>query len=177
MKINRKRAILYGWMTLVFSILWVFGYSHTYPGQTGELIVNTIWRMLLVIVLNYIFLEYSIPFVFRKRRYLISNILLGVLLLFIHMMLWSYGIYGWRALGVALLIYTPLASFNDLEHALSAQMAFSAGSVVFFAIIRHIYNYQQLKHAAQLLRFEKQAAELNYLRSQTNPHFLFNTLN
>jgi LytS/YehU family sensor histidine kinase len=27
------------------------------------------------------------------------------------------------------------------------------------------------------LRFEKQAAELNYLRSQTNPHFLFNTLN
>jgi len=27
------------------------------------------------------------------------------------------------------------------------------------------------------LRIEKQAAELNYLRSQTNPHFLFNTLN
>ena len=56
-------------------------------------------------------------------------------------------------------------------------MAYSAGSVFFFGIIRHIYNYIKLKQAAQQLRIEKQAAELNYLRSQTNPHFLFNTLN
>ncbi len=60
---------------------------------------------------------------------------------------------------------------------LESQMAFSTGSVFFFGIIRHIYNYIKLKQAAQQLRIEKQAAELNYLRSQTNPHFLFNTLN
>src|SRR4026209_2674745 len=56
-------------------------------------------------------------------------------------------------------------------------MAFSAGSIFFFGIIRHIFNYTKLRQAAQQLRIEKQAAELNYLRSQTNPHFLFNTLN
>lgn len=56
-------------------------------------------------------------------------------------------------------------------------MAYSVGSVFFFGIIRHIYNYIKLKHATQQLRIEKQAAELNYLKSQTNPHFLFNTLN
>jgi LytS/YehU family sensor histidine kinase len=51
------------------------------------------------------------------------------------------------------------------------------GSVFFFGIIRHIYNYTKLKQATQQLRIEKQEAELNYLKSQTNPHFLFNTLN
>ena len=56
-------------------------------------------------------------------------------------------------------------------------MAYSVGSVFFFGVIRHIYNYLRLKQAAQQLRIEKQEAELNYLRSQTNPHFLFNTLN
>ena len=60
---------------------------------------------------------------------------------------------------------------------LENQMAYSMGSVFFFGIIRHIYNYIKLKQAEQQLRIEKQEAELNYLRSQTNPHFLFNTLN
>ena len=46
-----------------------------------------------------------------------------------------------------------------------------------FGIIKHIYDYRKLKEAAQRLRIEKQEAELNYLKSQTNPHFLFNTLN
>jgi LytS/YehU family sensor histidine kinase len=41
----------------------------------------------------------------------------------------------------------------------------------------HTYDYIKLKQAAQQLRIEKQQAELNYLKSQTNPHFLFNTLN
>jgi len=50
-------------------------------------------------------------------------------------------------------------------------------SVFFFGIIRHVYNYIKLKQAAKQLRIEKQEAELNYLKSQTNPHFLFNTLN
>src|SRR4026209_994570 len=56
-------------------------------------------------------------------------------------------------------------------------MAYSVGAIFFFGIIRHIYNYTKLKQATQQLRIEKQDAELNYLKSQTNPHFLFNTLN
>jgi LytS/YehU family sensor histidine kinase len=100
-------------------------------------------------------------------------------------MLWSFGLYAWRNLGIELHIYTGFISAEtqtktlaeQRESVVASQMAFSAGSVVFFGIVRHIYNYVKLKQATQQLRIEKQEAELNYLRSQTNPHFLFNTLN
>jgi LytS/YehU family sensor histidine kinase len=64
-----------------------------------------------------------------------------------------------------------------MDQSLSSLMSYSVGSVFLFGISRHLYNYIQLKHSAQKLRIEKQEAELNYLKSQTNPHFLFNTLN
>jgi LytS/YehU family sensor histidine kinase len=56
-------------------------------------------------------------------------------------------------------------------------MEYSLSSLIFFAAIRHLYIYIKLKQTAQQLLIEKQQAELNYLKSQTNPHFLFNTLN
>ena len=70
-----------------------------------------------------------------------------------------------------------LGSYADVYKEIEAFVPFSFFSVFFFGIIRHIYNYIKLKQAAQQLRIEKQEAELNYLKSQTNPHFLFNTLN
>jgi LytS/YehU family sensor histidine kinase len=93
------------------------------------------------------------------------------------MLFWSFGLYVWRHIGMGLHIYTRLIVYDSVEHELETQMAFSMGSVFFFGIARHIYNYIKLKNVTQQLQIEKQAAELNYLKSQTNPHFLFNTLN
>lgn len=50
-----------------------------------------------------------------------------------------------------------------------------------FHIIKHWYRHQQasqlLQQTAQQLEKEKLASELKLLKSQINPHFLFNTLN
>ncbi|MGZ5189507.1 MAG: sensor histidine kinase, partial [Flavisolibacter sp.] len=119
----------------------------------------------------------TVPYILLKRRIIFINILLAIPFIFIYSMFFSFGLYTWRIIGIGLHIYTSLTTFDSTEHALSEQMAYSMMTLFFFGIIRHIYNYWKLKQTAQKLRIEKQAAELNYLKSQTNPHFLFNTLN
>src|SRR3984957_2647361 len=60
---------------------------------------------------------------------------------------------------------------------LEEEAGFSTPAAIMFGIASHIYQHVRLRHTAQQLKIEKQTAELNYLKSQTNPHFLFNTLN
>ena len=175
--INKKLGWLYLWMGLAYSTLWMLSNHSNFAGTFWQGVGNNVWRIVYVIVLNYIFLEYTVPFVLRKKRFIIYNVLFGILLLWVHCIFWSYGLYCWRQFGIELHIYTATATYKKLNEGLTAQMDYSAGSVFFFGIIRHIYNYIKLKQAAQQLRIEKQSAELNYLKSQTNPHFLFNTLN
>ena len=177
LSINKTQARFYLWVGLGYFFIGFLNSIHKNSDRFIPVVFNNLWAIGYVIVLNFILFEYAIPFVLRKRKAIIYNILTGIFLLFVFMILYSYGSYTWRQLGIQLHIYTPLAIFKTISLLLENQMAYSAGSVFFFGITRHIYNYVKLKQATQLLRIEKQAAELNYLKSQTNPHFLFNTLN
>lgn len=172
-----KRFVFYLWVALAFTLLWAWHNTADYKATFGHTLLNNLWRTAYVLVVNYLFFEHAVSFVLRKRRYIIYNVLLAIPTLWVFVMVWSFGLYAWRLLGVALSIYTPLGPLVTEAQYIESQMAFSMSSVFFFGVIRHIYNYVKLKNAEQQLRIEKQAAELGYLRSQTNPHFLFNTLN
>jgi len=172
-----KLVPFYLWLGVGYFFLGLFSTLGSYPGQFLPVVFNNVWGVVYVMVLNFILFQYSIPFVLLKRKSSIYNILLGILLLWVHVLFYSYGSYAWRLLGIQLHVYTALKAYASLGRALENQMAYSVGAVFFFGTIRHIYNYIKLRQAEQQLRIEKQEAELNYLRSQTNPHFLFNTLN
>lgn len=172
-----KRWRLYLWIALPFLLMWILSDLSSHPDNYLARIVNNIWRVVYVIVLNYILLEYSVPFIGKKRSSVFLNILVAIPVVFTHLMFYSWGLLGWRSLGIALHIYTSLIVFTSAEEGATVQMGYSMSSIVFFGFIRHMYNYVKLKQATQQLRIQKQEAELNYLKSQTNPHFLFNTLN
>jgi LytS/YehU family sensor histidine kinase len=74
-------------------------------------------------------------------------------------------------------IYTELRVHKSIEEGTTYHLPYALMSVIFFGIVKLIYDYVKLKQSAQQLTIQKQEAELNYLKSQTNPHFLFNTLN
>jgi two-component system, LytTR family, sensor kinase len=166
-----KRFRFYLWVGLAFLMLWLFHDLTSYPETFSERAVNNIWRLAYIIVVNFILFEYSLPRLGWKK------ILRSLFLLAVHLFLYSFGLYAWRHIGIQLNIYTPLVTFASWREGIASQMSYSVSSIFFFGIIRHIYNYIKLKQATQQLRIEKQQAELNYLKSQTNPHFLFNTLN
>jgi two-component system, LytTR family, sensor kinase len=175
--VDPRRFIFYIWVGVAYLILWVLSESHRNADPFGVILLNDIWRTSYIIVVNYIFFEYSLPYVTRHRKYILINILIAILLFFAYIMLYAVGLYAWRTIGIGLHIFTELKTFTSIEQGITYHFSFSVGSIFFFGIIRHIYNYRKLKAAAQQLHIEKQRAELNYLKSQTNPHFLFNTLN
>ncbi len=159
----------------IYVMVFVWHETASFKVSFGQAFLNNVWRGIYMVVVNFVFFEFVVPFVLRKKRFFLYNIL--ILLLFAFMLAWSFGLYSWRAVGVVLNIYLPLGDPGAKKSILTSQMAFSMGALFFMGICRHIYKYVELQRAAQALRIEKQAAELNYLRAQTNPHFLFNTLN
>jgi two-component system, LytTR family, sensor kinase len=177
LQFNNKRFILYLWIALAFTAVWLFSYIIKYPDSFFPRVPNELWRNSYLLAVNFAFYEYAWPYITKKRKYIFYNVLIGIFLVWVVMMMISYGLYGWRQVGIAIGIYTPFRVDKSLEEALQFQAGGGFSSLVFFGIVRHIYDYTKLKQAAQQLRIEKQEAELNYLKSQTNPHFLFNTLN
>jgi two-component system, LytTR family, sensor kinase len=170
---DRKKIRFYIQLAVAFLLLNMIGNLISNPETFLKRIGNNIWLICYLIFFNFILFEFTLPFI--KLRW--KRLLAGALLLWIHLLFYSFGLYAWRNFGVSLHIYFDLNAFAEDFSGERFFMGYSMGSVFFFGITRHIYNYIRLKHAAKQLRIEKQEAELNFLRSQTNPHFLFNTLN
>lgn len=166
---DKKRLIVYGWITLAYVAINLLHNETQTDGSTRARNIDDSWRLLYVLPVIYLFYEYTAPGL-RWRRFG-----RGLFLICWYIALFSEGLYLWRQLGVGMGFYVPiLTGSGDI---VSAQMGFSMGAIVFFGVILYIYNHNVLKKRAQQLQIEKQVAELNYLKSQTNPHFLFNTLN
>jgi two-component system LytT family sensor kinase len=168
---NIKQYKFYLWVGIGYLGLQMFiDLTHS-PEPFFLATIDEIWKLFYIVAINYFFIEYTIPKLSWKRFFT------SFFLLLFQFLLYSVGLYAWRAIGIHLHIYTPYKTYTSIDNGVADQFGEGLFSLIFFGVIRHIYNYNGLKKAAQQLRIEKQVAELNYLKSQTNPHFLFNTLN
>ncbi|WP_212006432.1 sensor histidine kinase [Chitinophaga sp. HK235] len=166
-----KRYKLYIWLIPIFLLLNLLGDVVEGAGHFPQRAVNELWLVCYLTVANYRLFEYALPGMSWKRWF--ESFLQVLLYCFIY----SLGFFLWRSLGVTLHIYTVLDKTMSIPERIGGLTGYSIGSVVIFGITRHIFNYVKLKQSSQQLQIESQQAELNYLKSQTNPHFLFNTLN
>jgi two-component system LytT family sensor kinase len=110
MKSATKKKLLkfYLWVGLADFLLGVFHTSSQYPDKYLFVVLNSLWSIVYVLPLTYLLYESAAPFLLKKRRSVIYNILIGIFFLFAFMMLFSYGAYVWRLLGIQIHIYTAL---------------------------------------------------------------------
>ncbi|NLR77361.1 sensor histidine kinase [Chitinophaga eiseniae] len=167
-----RRFQLYVWLVPAFLLLKLL--TDTLNGADDFLVlrgVNVAWLTIYLSVVNYYLLECTLPQFSWKKP------VAGIFWVLLYLGIYSFGFYGWRTLGATLHIFTSLGPAVPTGKRIGALTGLGIGSACFFAIVRHIFNHIKLKQTAQQLLIERQQAELNFLKSQTNPHFLFNTLN
>jgi len=162
---------LYRWLVPVFYLLNLLTDLIDDNSHFIASAVNELWLVSYLAVIIYYLFEYVIPGM--NRQTIIRSC--GWILLYIFA--FSIGFYLWRALGITIGIFTILNFKTSIQERIGSLFGYGIGSVIVFGIARHIYNYIKLQQLSQQLKIESQQAELNYLKSQTNPHFLFNTLN
>ena len=168
-----KKIQFYCWVGLGYLFIWLLNALAKYPEVFVLRALNEVWRIIFLTAACFLFFEWYLP----KGKLTALKVIPRILLFPPLTYALGFLLFVWRFIGIHLKVYTVFTTYDSL----SAQIGEYASSVVmsflFFGIIKHIYDHVKLKQAAQQLRIEKQEAELNYLKSQTNPHFLFNTLN
>jgi hypothetical protein len=134
LRITMKKSIdtglvkFYLWVGLGFLSLWLINSLVNYTETFGVRSLNEIWRMIYIIPVNFIFFEYTFPYLMLKRKYLLSNIILFIVAIWVQMILYAFGLYAWRYLGIQVNIYTALATYTSVTHGASEQVSIGFAS-------------------------------------------------
>jgi two-component system, LytTR family, sensor kinase len=156
---------------LIWALLIIPHGFFTYPllerfGAT-KYVANLLVTDGLMLVIVYLNVFYLIPKYYKARRFLIYYFILMILI----------GIYIYAAIGLEDFIMPRTRP----GQAIINTVIFNFFNIARYCVIAFLlYDLQEkLDQGKQLnqIKIEKMNTEINYLRAQINPHFLFNTLN
>lgn len=163
----------YVYTSLGFFLLYSFGEFFEFRDTILRRVINSAFLVSYVSIINYFLFEKVFP-LFRKPG---RKIFQGIILLIVLIGLYSFGLYGYRLLLIKAHLYINYTPDFPFLKGVLVHSQFSMAYIIYFSIVRNIYNNIKLREKNNQLNMEKKEAELNYLKAQTNPHFLFNTLN
>lgn len=140
----------------------------TYDWSKG--IVMTLTQLSLTMLIAYLNYFYFLPrFLARKNllRYLLELLVPFVVLIIIRVHLQRLIIDG----------YTHHDRYFYSSMFIVQMVAITLFIVIFIGLLRFVSDWFEFEATKKEVENEKLMAELNFLKAQINPHFLFNTLN
>ena len=183
---NKKRRIgLHVLMWLVFSILVELGLILTYHLSFYNSLFFLGRSLVPNLIMFYSFFYLIFPYFILKRRFLA-----GVLLCILSVLVWISVEHGSMILvkTYANLGDTGLKKQIDLSVSLGIRQLYTVekfvGSLIYIMTsiaplfcVKIIVDVTQSAYLTTILERDKTEVEMNFLKSQLNPNFLFNTLN
>ena len=169
MKLKYKILIhLFFWIYIINQALFPLYINKVEPWYYQDLIIYT-----AIGLFTFYSLYFSMPFLFSRKNKLIS-IFLGLMLIaalvFIRVGLeYPYWKYIFPPKDLKMLEVTNAWYFNSLRLTIIY--------TIYAVLIRLAINWYESQKLKNELIHQTQTSELALLRSQVNPHFLFNTLN
>lgn len=127
-------------------------------------------RILLLMVIAYLNLHYFLPRYLLKKRYLsyFTAVILSVAGYLVAQSLFDYYLYGY--------VIGPMRN-SDLLQSLSYNFFSTLWYLGLMLALKLSMDWYSQQLTIQKITVEKLHAEVNFLRAQVNPHFLFNILN
>jgi len=150
----------------------IFG---TFITNDGNFEVAVFYGLVFNAVLFYFTLYKLLPFYFKQRKYF-AGLMLSVGFYIVICVCEALADYVFIST-----VYTPsnLKGYEDsiLQYALISSIFMNMPIFILSVGCRFVKDWYTNEKAKQKLKEEKLINELQFLKSQVNPHFLFNTLN
>jgi len=165
--IKYKLHHVFFWM-LVFGFWYFLRYQdYTVPGRAFLItLIKVIDLALMVYIANYILL----PQLFYKKKY-------GWFVLAFFLLVVSSSVLKMNVLGRIMNAPQLYSLSGDLKQRIYDNVLPHFFLVIAGAAVKLMFDYSSLQQKMAETAKEKAEAELNFLKSQINPHFLFNSLN
>lgn len=165
---KRNIILLHVSFWVIFALFKVFDYANDIPTNLALRLV--VCQHLFSLIGAYAHYFLLLPLLFQKRRRIIY--IFGLLALFALCILGR----GWlESVFVSGIFQTSY--YDEWTFARVSSMVWNLASfIVFISLIKFTVDRFVLEAQKKELENEKLNAELNYLKAQINPHFLFNTL-
>lgn len=179
-----KRILLHVCFWLVYTLqatllemVWMEPLLHDFsPWQQWWISLHIIMVMNIPKILLAYFLMYvTVNRILKEEGKLWKNLAIAALMCILAVLIYRV-LFNYYVIPYAIYDLAPQKTLLDISRTLLAVMdiGFAAGVAVAMRLGR--IQLAGKEREKKLLR-EKHATELKYLRNQTNPHFLFNTLN
>jgi two-component system LytT family sensor kinase len=165
--IKYKLHHVFFWM-LVFGFWYFLRYQdYTVPGRAFLItLIKVIDLAVMVYITNYILL----PQLFYKKKY-------GWFVLAFFLLVISSSVLKMNILGRIMNAPQLYSLSGDLKQRIYDNVLPHFFLVIAGAAVKLMFDYSRLQQKMAETAKEKAEAELNFLKSQINPHFLFNSLN